>query len=250
MGFHGRGMNLLHDLSVHSNQEMTILSDGVRLTESSDHFRLLMISQSTNAAWNISRMIRFGYVRFALAMGRFLREGHVAVLWATAFPEIAGECWDKMAEGGMLAGDSWPRVGTMAQEVSDQLDAEGTPKGRRWSPFIKAVRDTQDLLFTHAVSDWALQTSFRYQPGVITPFVGPTYDRDLTKLAINQMVPLFSILLHDSANVSAAIRDTDVSNAARSLGTRADSWWQSHPIPLYDAPKYPASGESENLASQ
>jgi hypothetical protein len=108
---------------------------------------------------------------------------------------------------------------------------------------MKAVGDTHNRDFAHAVTDFAIATGLRMEGDSVAPPVGPTYLPEWTQAAIDHMVPLFKLMLNDAANLSEELGELARSASTAALLERVDKYWQANPIPLSAQPSYPAEPE-------
>lgn len=204
-----------------------------------DRFTLIVLTQTMNAAWSIVRVLKSGYSRFSIANARFLREGHIAVLWARARPDEAARLYADEFSGMK---PKWPSSGEMAQAVKHELELEGSSKTARWSPFMIAVRKTHDQMATHAVTGWALKSAVAFDnDGTLHLRLGPSYDAAEVEETIDHLVPLFKLLLNDVVRFVERVGGMEVLDVSEECLKRADQWWQDHPVPLVELPEYPAS---------
>lgn len=186
-------------------------------------------------------MIMLGYPRMGLANARMLREGHIAILWRKVDPEATRAAFNRVLSGEEWC---WPRAGEMAAAVEADLKSSSSANSARWSPFMRALGDTHNQEFAHAVTDFAISTGLRMDGDSVAPPVGPTYLPELTQSAIDHMVPWFKIVLSDAANLSEELGGFPRSPVTSALLDRADANWQANPIPLSVKPQYPTEAEN------
>lgn len=226
----GEGIDLLHRLSIQAYRELAS-THGVRVRDGDQHFRLLLLTQSVDVAWNLVNAITSGYPRIALTLARPLREGHIAVFWATLFREEARARWNQIDAENPL-GD-WPRVGQMAQEVERELESLDPAKAEDWSYVLKAYEVTHNKVFAHAVSNFALNRGVASAGEVWEP-LGPSFNEDLTRDAINHSVPLFALLLHDAAKLAQEILSaSSPSRESQALAAIAERYMSIHRVPVW-----------------
>lgn len=95
---------------------------------------------------------------------------------------------------------------------------------------MKAVGNTHNRDFAHAVTDFAISTGLCMDGPSVAPPVGPTYLPELTQAAIDHTVPLFKLMLSDAANLSEELGGFPRSAETSELLDRADLHWQANPI--------------------
>lgn len=231
---HGEDIALLRELVDQANRDLIVL-DQQTFESSAIYFQILVLSQTINAAWKAIDLICQGYPRLALYFARLLREGHIATRWAWYHPDVASKLLRNRADH--LVGE-WPSTGKMAQDVIEGLKASGQSREviDEYDTLLLLLGDTQDQLYSHAVSNFALHAAQIEVGRSFSPAIGPVYEIEQTSRAIEFLMPHCRFLLVDASDLQKDVLKRKRSPEATRLLADSHEWIDRHPTGIWPRP--------------
>lgn len=200
-----------------SSSKLSSLS-GEHLSDS-QKFRVFMLSQSWNAAVSAVLQLRRGFPRTALLVPRFISEGVVAAIWAENDPEAAEQCMQDYSEGKKWPVGTWPDRKVMAEALPRWYDDNALEA-------FRLFRDTENILYSHALSDLAID-AVRADSPQLEVLLGMRTTK-LSEIAARHLVPTLAALLYAIARLVDEVTGANTSAAAQ-LHNQALEWSVDNP---------------------
>lgn len=186
-------------------------------------FRVFLLSQSWNAAAAGVQQLRSGYPRTSLMMSRFIFEGVAAASWAEADPIAAERCVRDYNEGKNWPVGTWPERKVTFEALDNWYDDAA-------QRLFKMFRDTDNALYSHALSDLALDATRADKPE-LEALLGPRTTA-LSTRAARHLMPTVAALVYAIARLLNEVTQGDTSEAAR-LHNEALAWSVKNPPPVH-----------------
>jgi hypothetical protein len=212
-------VRIYRDLLRTANQVLIRLQ-GQQTRGYADHAAVTMLHHSHDAALCGLNLLCEGYPRLALQTARILREGHIAFRWAFINREAAATCFSEYRQRVAWPRGTWPSVGEMT------LSTRGMTESPSYQQFHDLYRKTHNELFSHAISDFAIESSLgEFSGGGWTPRIGPVFERDLAEMAFSHFMPLVTWHLADCADFVNDLLGSRALDAAIEQVTSASLEW-------------------------
>ena len=201
---------------------------GLELPSDAWTFMLLTLRQSLTAGQQAFRLLAAGHPLLSLYMGRWLLEGYVAVLWAKGHQDETNEHFQNFLRSKKRLAGSWPRYGQMA----GTLDDDGSHQD-----ILRQIRRTQNMLFSHATSDYALDFGIeKFDTDGVVPAAGPSQREDLLHEATKHLMFLLGSTLLTAENIRRSLCGGEDSVETAGLIDEALVWTAYSPMEGVDLP--------------